>query len=186
VTAPATYDDLRALPETMLGQILDGELVASPHPAIPHLRAASMLVADLGGPFSRGRGGPGDWWILFAPEAHLGRDVLVPDVAGWRKEHLPALKRDPYFTVAPHWLCEIVSPETAAIDRVRKLRIYAREHVPHVWLVDPDARTLEVYRLQESHYLLSDSFEGDEKVRAEPFDVIELQLGDLWLPATPT
>lgn len=186
IKKPATYADLQALPENMVGEIIDGELVASPRPAVPHAQAASMLLGDLSGPFSRGRGGPGGWWLLFEPELHLGHDVLVPDIAGWRRERLPALKPEPYFTVAPDWLCEVLSPATARIDRMRKLRIYAREHVSHVWLVDPDLRTLEVFRLQGSHYLLVDTFEDDEKVHAEPFDAIELELGALWLPQTPT
>ena len=182
---PATYEDLLALPDNVIGQIIDGDLVASPRPAVPHAQAATALVEDLGGPFSRGRGGPGGWWLLFEPELHLGRDVLVPDVAGWRRERLPALPREPYLTVAPDWLCEVLSPGTRGIDRVRKLPIYAREHVSHVWLVDPEERTLEVFRLQDSQYLLVVTFDGDERVRAEPFDQIELELGALWLAPSP-
>jgi Uma2 family endonuclease len=179
---PATYEDLLALPDNVIGQIIDGELVVSPRPAVPHAQAASALLTDLGPPYGRGRGGPGGWWLLFEPELHLDRDVLVPDVAGWRRARVTSLPPEPYLTVAPDWVCEVLSPSTRGVDRVRKLRIYAREHVPHVWLVDPEARTLEVFRLQDSQYLVAATFDGDAPVRAEPFEQIELELGALWLP----
>src|SRR5512140_838478 len=115
----ATYEELLALPDTVIGQIVDGELVASPRPASPHTRASSILGNELTGPFDRGRGGPGGWWILDEPEIHLGRDVLVPDLAGWRRSRLPQLKAEPFFTVAPDWVCEVLSPGTRGVDRVR-------------------------------------------------------------------
>jgi len=87
---------------------------------------------------------------------------------------------DPYFSLSPDWLCEVLSPSTAAVDRVRKLPIYAREKVEHVWLVDPLLRTLEVLRRQDRAWLLVATFQGDAKIRAEPFDAIELELGILW------
>jgi Uma2 family endonuclease len=145
------------------------------------MRASSILGHELTGPFDRGRGGPGGWWILDEPELHLGHDVLVPDLAGWRRSRLPVLKAEPFFTVSPDWVCEVLSPGTRGLDRVRKLRIYAREHVSHVWLVDPEERTLEVFRLQESQFLLAGNFDGDALVRAEPFEQVELELGALWL-----
>ena len=178
---PATYDDLRALPEHMVGQIIAGELVASPRPSIPHARAAFALGDDLGGPFDRDRGGPGGWWFLHEPELHLGSDVLVPDLPAWRRERLPTLPVAPFLTIAPDWLCEVLSPGSKGIDRVRKLPIYARERVSHVWLVDPEERTLEVFRLHESKFVLADSFGGDASVRAEPFEQVALQLGTLWV-----
>src|SRR3954468_13756744 len=147
---PATYEDLRALPDHLLGQIIAGELVASPRPSIPHARASSVLGEELGGPFDRGRGGPGGWWMLDEPELHLGQDVLVPDLAAWRREHLPTLPVAPFLSVAPDWLCEVLSPGTEAIDRVKKLRVYPRERVAHVWLVNPAERTLEILRLHEA------------------------------------
>jgi len=177
---PATYEDLLALPDNVIGQIIAGELVASPRPALLHAQAASALLGDLRAPFGRGRGGPGGWCLLFEPELHLGLDVLVPDVAGWRRERLPVLPPEPYLTLPPDWLCEVLSPGTRGIDRVRKLRVYAREHVPHVWLVDPEERTLEVFRLQDSQYLLVVTYEGGALFRAEPFEQIELELGALW------
>ena len=138
----ATYDDLVRVPEHYVAEMFDGDLYASPRPAAPHLRAATKLAAKLDGPFDFD--GPGGWILLVEPELHLGNDVLVPDIAGWRRERLPAVPSDAYFTLAPDWVCEVVSPSTEAIDRGRKLGIYAREGVAHAWLVDPLRHTLEV------------------------------------------
>lgn len=184
---PATYADLEALPENMVGEIIDGELIASPRPASPHAFAASVLLSILGGPFGRGRGGPGGWWILVEPELHLREDILVPDLAGWRRERMPTVENVPFFTLAPDWVCEIVSPGSASIDRVRKLRIYARSGIEWAWLLDPLEKSLEAYRLQGGHYTLLFAFDAqDAKVLAPPFDAIELELQALWLPPAPT
>jgi len=182
---PATYEDLVALPETMVGEIIDGELFASPRPAFGHARVASVLGAELGGPFDRGRGGPGGWWILDEVELHLGSDVLVPDIAGWRRSKMinPPAPTEPFVTVAPDWICEVPSPSTETIDRARKLNIYAREHVTNTWLINPLAKTLEVMRLEKGKWVLQGVFREAEKVRAEPFEAIELELSALWLPA---
>lgn len=177
---PATYEDLLQVPDHLVGEILDGELHVSPRPAPRHADAATGLSGALRGPFDRGRGGPGGWRILIEPELHLAADVLVPDVAGWRRERLPLLPEASHFTLAPDWICEVVSPSTAAIDRGAKLRSYAREGVSHAWLVDPLARTLEVYRLAGGHWTLLATHAGSEAVRAEPFDALELDLTLLW------
>ncbi|MCL4810469.1 MAG: Uma2 family endonuclease, partial [Thermoanaerobaculia bacterium] len=115
----APYEDLVALPEDVLGQIVDGELHATPRPAIDHQRASSILGVRLGDPFDVGGGDPGGWWIVDEPEIHLGRDVLVPDLAGWRRERLPALPREAFFTLAPDWVCAVPSPSTARLDRLK-------------------------------------------------------------------
>lgn len=177
---PATYADLEALPPHVIGQIIDGELVALPRPAIPHATASTSLSHELGPPFQRGRGGPGDWVFLFEPELHFGKNVLVPDLAGWRRERMPEVPSAPYLTLAPDWVCEVVSPSSSTIDRVRKPRIYAREGVAWIWIIDPVARSLEVLKLDGDSYRIVDAFEGDEPVRAAPFDAIELGLGLLW------
>ncbi len=132
-------------------------------------------------PFDRGRGGPGGWWIVDEPELHLGRNVLVPDLAGWRRERLPAFPREPFFTLAPDWVCEVLSPATARLDRLKKLSIYWREGVGHAWLVDPVLETLEVFRRLEEAWLGALAAGGDDVVRAEPFDAIELTLTGLWI-----
>ena len=177
----ATYDDIVALPEHVVGEIVDGDLVVSPRPAARHANAAGAVHFDLTGPFQRGRGGPGGWWFLFEPELHLGADVLVPDLAGWRRERFPAIPDVPYFTLAPDWVCEVLSPSTAALDRARKLPIYARAQIAHAWLVDPAARTLEVFRRDGERWLLAAVHSGNVSVRAEPFDAVAIDLGALWL-----
>ena len=177
---PATYADLEALPSNQVGEIVDGELHASPRPAMRHASAASSLYGQLWGPFGRGHGGPGGWILLFEPELHLGRDVLVPDMAGWRRERIPRLPDVVGITMAPDWLCEVLSPSTARLDRTRKLVAYAREGVKHVWLVDPILRTLEVFRLEGPHYLLLATHSEAETVQAEPFEALALELRVLW------
>lgn len=180
VRKPATYDDLLAVPEPFVAEILDGELHVSPRPAIPHAIAASRLGAELGGPFDAGRNGPGGWLILDEPELHFGEDVVVPDLAGWRVETLPEMPTGAFITIAPDWACEVLSPATEGIDRGKKLALYAREGVRHLWFVNPVATTLEVYRLQDQRWLVANTFAGDHVVNAEPFDAVPLDLSRLW------
>ena len=179
----ATYDDLLKVPDILVAEILDGELFASPRPASPHAQASSVLRGALD-PFARrigGLGGLGGWWILFEPELHFGADVLVPDLAGWRRERMPVLHNVAYFELAPDWVCEVVSPSTARVDRVRKVPIYARQGVGHLWLVDPLQQTLEVFRLEGRHWVLVSTHGGAEAVRAEPFEALELDMNRWWL-----
>lgn len=178
---PATYEDLRAVPAEMLAQIVAGELVASPRPSSEHAHAASVLGMDLGGPFHRGRGGPGGWWILYEPELHSGDDVLVPDLAGWKRERVSQLPGSAYIELVPDWICEVLSPSTSGLDRVRKMPVYLRQGVAHIWLVDPVGCTLEVFRNEQGRWVLLGTFEGNQQVRAEPFEAVELDLAALWL-----
>jgi len=180
----ATYDDVLAAPEHKVAEILDGELFLSPRPAARHARASSILGGELVEPFDRESGDPvrpGGWWILDEPELHLGHDVVVPDIAGWRRERLARIPDAPWLDLAPDWLCETLSPSTAAIDRGRKLRIYAHEGVRHVWLLDPIARTLEVLALDGDRWSIAAVHSGSEAVRAEPFAAIDLDLARLWI-----
>ena len=176
----ATYEDILAAPANTVAEIVDGVLETSPRPAPPHALASSVLGIEIGGPFGRGRGGPGGWWILDEPELHLGSDVLVPDLAGWRRERMPALPAEAFFSLAPDWICEVLSPTTQRLDRVRKMRVYAREGVLNAWLLDPLARSLEVYRLEGGRWLRLSAHGGEEQVRAEPFEAVELDLMALW------
>ncbi|MEI6669170.1 MAG: Uma2 family endonuclease [Acidobacteriota bacterium] len=182
---PATYDDLVALPDIQTGEIVDGELHASPRPAPRHALAETAIGDALRLPYHRGRGGPGGWLILVEPELHLLGDVLVPDWAGWRKSRMPSVPQTAYFAVAPDWVCEVLSPSTASLDRAKKLRIYAREGVGHAWLVDPVARTLEVLRLEGGRWSILATHLGDEVVRVEPFVEVEFELASLWWDEEP-
>jgi len=175
----ATYDDLRDVPDHFVAEMFDGDLYASPRPAVPHAHAASVLGTKLGGPFHRS--GPGGWVLLNEPELHFGNDVLVPDLAGWRRTRMPRAPAEAYITLAPDWICEVLSTSTEAIDRGKKLRIYAREGVAHAWLVDPLAQTLEVMSLEGGRWLPLGRYEGEANVRAAPFDAIQLELGALWI-----
>ena len=177
---------LLELPDNQVGEILGGELVVRPRPASPHALAVATLHMDLGSAFHRGRGGPGGWWILVEPELHLGDDVLVPDLAGWRRERMEAMPEVAAFTMAPDWICEVLSPSTAAIDRIRKMPIYARAGVAFAWLVDPLARTLETYELAGTHWRIAGGWVDAERPAAPPFEAIELELEALWLqPPAP-
>jgi Uma2 family endonuclease len=175
----ALYAELEKLPPNVVGEIVGGELYVSPRPASPHARASSRLNQRLE-PFDRGGGQPGGWVILFEPELHLGEDVLVPDLAGWRRERMPEMPDIVGFTLAPDWLCEVLSPSTKALDRARKMAVYAREGVRHLWLVDPEPRTLEVYRLENGRWSLLGTHVGAVTVHAEPFEALALELGVLW------
>ncbi len=176
----ATYEDLLALPDHWIGEIVFGVMHAQPRPAIPHAVAATALGDELGPPFKRKRGGPGGWVILYEPELRLGADIVVPDLAGWRRERMPVTPDTAFIALSPDWVCEVLSPSTASFDRGDKLKVYARERVSHVWIVDPIAKTLEVLGLDGSTYRILDVFSGDNGVRAVPFDAIELALGVLW------
>jgi Uma2 family endonuclease len=179
-TRRATYDDLRRVSDDNVAEILDGELIVTPRPALRHARASSGLGGLLWGPFEAGRGGPGGWWILDEPELHFSDDVVVPDLAGWRRTRLPTIPDAAYLTLAPDWACEVLSPATARMDRSRKLRIYAREGVGHLWLVDPHVRTLEVLRLEHARWVLLGIHSDPGAVVAEPFEAIEIELAPLW------
>src|SRR5437867_1795582 len=176
----ATYDDLLQVPPHRVAEIVDGDLHVSPRPASRHALASSRLGSELVEPFDRGRGGPGGWWILFEPELHLGDDVLVPDLAGWRRERMPAVPETAYFALAPDWVCEVLSSGTARLDRQRKLAVYAREGIAHVWLLDPIQRILEVLRLERRQWMIVSVHADEDEVCAEPFEATTLPLLRLW------
>jgi Uma2 family endonuclease len=183
--APDVVEAYRSAPETMVAEIIDGELSLLPRPRPRHAHGATRLAGRLSA-FGDPRGDdPGGWIILLEPELHLGArpDVVVPDLAGWRRERLPADFLDPDrngIALAPDWLCEVLSPSTEKVDRGRKLDIYHREGVGHVWLVSPVLRSVEVYRRADLGWLLIATVGGDAVVRAEPFDAVELDLAGLW------
>lgn len=177
------------VPDTKVAEIIDGELVVSPRPASPHTHAATVIGVDVAGPFHRDPSdpdGPGGWWIALEPELHFGDDVLVPDWAGWRRERMPVFPNVPFFTLAPDWVCEVISPSTGRIDRSRKMRLYAQAGIPHLWFVDPLAQTVEVYRLEAGRWVVVVNHGGDDVVRVEPFESVEMRLVRWWPPAAPS
>jgi Uma2 family endonuclease len=178
----ATYADIEALPDTVVGELVGGVLYTQPRPAPPHALAATVLAGELGGPYHRGRGGPGGWWVLLEPELHLGEDVLVPDLGAWRVERMGELPAEASFTLAPDWVCEVLSPSTAAVDRAVKMPAYARAGVHAAWLVDPILRILEVY-LRDGHtWRVEHVYRDAGPVRPPPFDAVDLPLEALWSP----
>jgi len=177
---PASYEDLFALPENVVGEIVSGRLVTHPRPAPKHAHAYAGLGGSLWSPFHRGVGGPGGWWILDEPEIHLDADILVTDLAGWRRERMPNLPDTAWFPLSPDWICEILSPGTARFDRAEKLPLYCAYGVTHAWLVDPDLRTLEVFEKRDAKWVLLAVLENDAKVSQPPFDAITFDLSSLW------
>jgi Uma2 family endonuclease len=177
---PAVYQDVIDAPDNMVAEIVHGALYLSPRPAPPHARASSALGVEVGGPFDRGRGGPGGWWILDEPELHLGPDVLVPDLAGWRRERMPALPGIAWFELAPDWACEVLSTSTRAVDLTDKRDIYRAAGVGHLWLIDPTARTLEAFALRDGAWVLAAALKDDAEVRLPPFEAIAFPLAALW------
>jgi len=181
---PARYDLILDVPDTKVAEIIDGELIVSPRPASPHAIASSVIGSDLIGAFHRPPGdarGPGGWWLLNEPELHFCDDVLVPDQAGWRRERMPSMPKVAAFTLAPDWVCEVISPSTVRIDRSRKMRIYAREGVAWLWLVDPLLRTIEVYELDDGEWVAKTVHGGDEPARLAPFAAVELEVARWWI-----
>ncbi|MCF7992872.1 MAG: Uma2 family endonuclease [Thiohalocapsa sp.] len=195
----ASYQDVLSLPDNLIGEILDNELHIHPRPTPREARACSTLAGTLGANLSvayesppqdlqaaynasqRDDGDAAGWWLFDGPELHLGTDVLVPDLAAWRQARFPALPGATWFDEPPDWICEILSPSTARTDRAIKMAIYAREQVPHLWLIDPDARTLEIYALHDAlRWLLLATLKENDATRQSPFDSIEFALGDLW------
>jgi Uma2 family endonuclease len=176
----ATYQDVIDAPEHMIAEIVDDELYLSPLPALPHASAATALGALLKPGFEWGRSGPGGWLVLPKPESHFRRDVLVPDLAGWRRDRLPRLPNVAFMTLAPDWICELLSTSTTRLDRLKKLPVYAREGVSHVWLVEPLRRTLEVFRLESNRFTAVRQYHDEATARIEPFEDLEFEFSLLW------
>ena len=178
----ALYEAIEALPEGVTGEIIHGQLHTEPRPSGPHASAESALGALLSLPYRFGRGGPGGWWIIDEPELHLVRDteILVPDLAGWRRTRMPALPEDQRFEVVPDWVCEVLSPATASKDREVKMPIYAAYGVAYAWLIDPRAQSLEAYTLDAGEWALTATYAGEDLVTAPPFPEAGFRVADLW------
>lgn len=176
----ATYQDVLDAPEFVVAEIIGGELRLTPRPGGPATSVASKIAGALIPPFNEARGGPGGWIVLIEPELHLGDDVVVPDLAGWRIERLPRVPEGAFFTVTPDWVCEVMSRSSETTDRLAKLPLYATSGVGHSWLVSPRRHTLEAFRLHEGHWLAIAGHTGNVTARIEPFDALEIDLTRLW------
>lgn len=176
----ATYADVLAAPPTLVAEIIDGELETHPRPSPRHSAAANSLADELTSPFQKGRGGPGGWVFFVEPELHLGSNVLVPDLAGWRRHRLSSYRDGAYLDVPPDWVCEVLSASTEERDRGAKRRIYAENGVGHLWLLDPRVQLLEVFILEEGRWVLVGTWRSDDAVSAPPFAAISISLTDLW------
>ena len=180
----ATYQDVLDAPPDKVAEVVDGTLYIFHRPAAPHTRASSVLGGIVSPPFDLGRGGPGGWWILDEPELHLGEDIVVPDIAGWRRERMPVFPNTAYTTLAPDWVCEVLSPSTRKLDLGGKSAVYARAGVGYIWFVDPIARSLEAKVLRGGKWAAIATLHDDATVSLPPFEAISFSLGDLWPPPT--
>lgn len=179
---PATYADLAAVPPHLVAEIIDGALHTHPRPVLRHGSASNALSFLLTGPFQFGRGGPGGWTFIDEPELHLGPHIVVPDLAGWRKERMPVVPDRPWIDLVPDWVCEILSPSTEATDRGAKRRIYATYGLRHYWLLSVSQRQLEAYELRDGAFALVDTFEDGADVAAPPFEAAPFSLADVLPP----
>jgi Uma2 family endonuclease len=176
----ATYADIEAAPEHLVAEIIDGELLTHPRPSPRHGSAANALGYELTGPFQKGSGGPGGWVFFVEPEIKLGRDILVPDIAGWRRERLTGYPELNYFEIAPDWLCEVLSASTEKRDRTLKSRVYAVAGIPHFWLIDPRLQIMEAFENAAARWIKLGAWNSADVVRAAPFDAISFSLASLW------
>ncbi len=179
---PLSVEDVRRSPGHFVAEYLNGELAYRQRFSNRFVNAKSVIGMEIGFHFhgEGGAGGPGGWWILDEPELHLGNEVIVPDLAGWRSDRLGAIGDELSFSTAPDWVCEVLSPHSARMNSTQKLPIYLREHVRHVWIVDPIAQTLVVFRHTGSQWLLAADDGGQALIRAEPFESVELNLARAW------
>lgn len=176
----ATYADIERAPPHVVAEIVDGVLAQSPRPRPRHSAAASAMGGELIGPFQHGRGGPGGWIIMTEPELHFGEHVVVPDLAAWRRERLPREPETAFISVAPDWVCEVLSPATERFDRGKKRQVYAQAGVAHLWMLDPVSQVLEAFSLAGGRWLLIDTLNGTDAVSVAPFEAISFAMGDLF------
>ncbi|MFO0590273.1 MAG: Uma2 family endonuclease [Polyangiaceae bacterium] len=177
----ATIEELLAMPEEDRYEIVDGALEPKEAARGPHGRAQAR-AGHLLSPYDRRGGGPperpGGYWfatepqILFTPQ-----QVRRPDVVAWRRERMPEMPADVPITILPDWICEILSPSNAGTDTVLKMNLYHQCQVGHYWILDPQRETLTVYRWTREGYLYVLGACRGDRVRAEPFEAIDLQVG---------
>ncbi|MCY1031877.1 Uma2 family endonuclease [Corallococcus sp. BB11-1] len=178
---PATLADIEALPEGVVGEIIDGTLYTHARPRAEHGYFGLRLFRELDESFQLGGEQPGGWWIMAEPGIRVGGSPeFSPDLAGWRRERVPALPQGQW-TDVPDWACEILSPSTRGYDQRIKRPFYARIGIRHLWFVDLEVRTLTVSELREGRWVEMGVYaEEDDLIRAPPFDERDLRLGWLW------
>ena len=179
----ATYQDVLDAPPRKVAEVIDGVLYTNPRPAFPHARAGYHLGVTLSAFDEGGSGlrGPGGWWIVPEPELHLGHDIIVPDIAGWRRERVPQCPHTAFCAIAPDWICEILSPSTRKNDLGPKRAIYAREGVAWLWFIDPETHTLEALELKNGAWVVLDILTDDAQVSLPPFTEAGFPLNALWI-----
>jgi len=178
----ATHDDLHKVPENMIGEIIDGEIIATPRPSRRHGYTTTALGVAIGGRYQFGqRGGPGGWIFIIEPEIGLGNDILVPDLAGWKRDRFPREEGHNWISIAPDWICEVLSPRTFRKDKVVKMPLYAQHGVQYFWLIDPVAKTLDIFRLEAGRWVVAGLYAENDIARADPFPEVEVDLSFLWL-----
>lgn len=177
---PATYQDVLDAPAGMVAELVHGALHLHPRPAARHARASFKFAARLDDPYENGVGGPGGWFFAIEPELHLGDDVLVPDLAGWRRERMGAFPETPAIELPPDWVCELLGPGTCRFDLTEKRAVYAASGVGHLWPIDPNEETLEAFALRDGAWVLLGTAAGDGEVRLPPFEAIGFPLAALW------
>ena len=181
----ASYQDVLDAPAHLVAEIIGGELYLHPRAPPREALARYRLGAGLGHTFDLGRSGPArheseNWWLFHEPELRFGEDVLVPDLVGWRRERMPALPDTAYFTLAPDWVCEVLSSERPRLDLQIKRPLYASEGVRHLWLVDMDDRTLQALELCGDDWVPIARVKDEESVSIAPFEATTLRLGNFW------
>jgi Uma2 family endonuclease len=180
-----TLADLDALPPGIVGEIIEGVLYTMTKPRMPHQLIGLEIGSDLLGPFAKGRGGPGGWWIVANPGIERPDNTLEisPDVGGWCRERMPKAPHKRAIRVVPDWVCEILSPTTRHHDLVDKMPYYAKIGVPYAWLVDLEARTVIVHRLEAGRWVTLGYYSDETDARIEPFEAVPLNVAGWWLPA---
>ena len=180
----ATWADLLATPDDgRVYEVLGGNLEAQPRPRPAHGRTQGLLCGELSGPFDRGRGGPGGWWLVIEPDVELEpHETVVPDIAAWRRERMRVLPDERPIVVRPDWICEVASPSNRRRDRGVKADLYLRTGLPHYWIVDPEERTLEAFEARGGVWARLGAWSDGDSPRTPPFDAIELDVGGLFTP----
>ncbi len=181
----ATYQDVLDAPPSMVAQLIHGKLYTMPRPAPPHVHAQFLLANEIHSHFWFGGGSVGGWRIYNEPEVHFGKDVLVPDIAGWRYERMTALPKTAYFPISPDWVCEVLSESTKRFDLGEKRDIYAEHGVGYLWLVDPIVRQLDAFSLRNAEWELIDTLVGDTDACLPPFEEVTFNLGPIWDEISP-